>query len=169
MRFLYLSHLLYGICVKIFILWIGIFQRATQRARILLTNNIQNGASVVSTITSSSNRNWQIWMKQEPEWRYDRRRYVVTAVLKQLQINPKKFGGFNGSRTHGFCVRAKELYLLSYEDPYIRSRPICWVYLNPWKEWNISKTNRIWFAEIQINNLYVLLFLTNSFSFFFTV
>ena len=71
-------------------------------------------------------------MNQEHEWRYDRRRYVVTAVLKQLQINPKKFGGFNGSRTHGFCVRAKELYLLSYEDPYIRSKPICWVYLNPW-------------------------------------
>ena len=33
-------------------LWIGIFQRATQRARILLTDNIQSGAAVVSTITS---------------------------------------------------------------------------------------------------------------------
>ena len=38
LRFLYLSHLLYGICVKI-------FQRATQRARMLLTDNIQNGGS----------------------------------------------------------------------------------------------------------------------------
>ena len=33
-------------------LWIGISQRATQRARILLTDNIQSGAAVVSTITS---------------------------------------------------------------------------------------------------------------------
>ena len=33
-------------------LWIGIFQRAAQRARILLTDNIQSGAAVVSTITS---------------------------------------------------------------------------------------------------------------------
>ena len=53
-RFL-LSHLLYGICLKIFIInRTGIFQRATQRARILLTDNIQGGggAAVVSTITS---------------------------------------------------------------------------------------------------------------------
>ena len=27
---------------------------------------------------------------------------------------------------------------LNYEDPYIRSRPVCWVHLNPWKEWNIK-------------------------------
>ena len=34
-------------------LWIGLFQRATQRARMLLTDNIQRGGScVVSTITS---------------------------------------------------------------------------------------------------------------------
>ena len=33
LRFLYLSHLLYGICVKIFLI-----QRATQRARMLLTD-----------------------------------------------------------------------------------------------------------------------------------
>ena len=31
----------------------------------------------------------------------------------------------------------------------------------------VTETNRIWFAEIQINNSYVLLFLTISFSFFF--
>ena len=55
LRFLYLSHLLYGICVKIFIVN-RIFQRATPRARILLTDNIVTiyitGAAVVSTITS---------------------------------------------------------------------------------------------------------------------
>ena len=39
--FLFLSHLLYGICVKILTV-IGIFQRATQRPRILLTDNIQS-------------------------------------------------------------------------------------------------------------------------------
>ena len=39
------------------------------------------------------------------------------------------------------------LYHLSYEDPYITSRPICWVHLNPWKEWNMKM---MWTAEIQI-------------------
>ena len=34
----------------------GIFQRATQRARILLTDNIQSGAPVVSTITQYKGR-----------------------------------------------------------------------------------------------------------------
>ena len=35
---------------------------------------------------------------------------------------------------------------LSYEDSYIGSRPICWVHLDPWKDWN---TNMMWTAEIQ--------------------
>ena len=43
----------YGICVKILIMNpTGIFQRATKRARILLKDNLQSGAAVVSTITS---------------------------------------------------------------------------------------------------------------------
>ena len=42
-------------------LWIRIFQRATQRGRILLTDNIQSGAAVVSTITRSSY--WQKFQK----------------------------------------------------------------------------------------------------------
>ena len=41
-------------------LWIGIFQRATQPARILLTDNIQSGSAVVSTITSKENGSNQI-------------------------------------------------------------------------------------------------------------
>ena len=43
--FLYLSHLLYGICVNIFIMNQYISKTATQRARILLTDNIQSGGS----------------------------------------------------------------------------------------------------------------------------
>ena len=57
---------------------------------------------------------------------------------KQLQINRKKNLDFKGIQTHGLCVRAAVLYQLSYEDPYIGSRPICWVHLNPWLEWNIE-------------------------------
>ena len=34
-------------------LWIGIFQRAKQQARILLTDNIQSGAAVVWTVITS--------------------------------------------------------------------------------------------------------------------
>ena len=52
-RCIYLMHLLYGICVRILIVNpTGIFQRATKRARILLKDNLQSGAAVVSTITS---------------------------------------------------------------------------------------------------------------------
>ena len=32
------------------------------------------------------------------------------------------------------------LYVLfSLEDPYIRSRPICWVKFKPWKEWDLNE------------------------------
>ena len=33
---------------------------------------------------------------------------------------------------------------LSYQDLYIGSRPICWVHLNPWKEWNTE-----WWCELR--------------------
>ena len=48
------SQELYVICMKIFIMnRTGIFQKATQRARILLADNINRaGAAVVSTTTS---------------------------------------------------------------------------------------------------------------------
>ena len=56
LRFLYLSYLLHMEYVWKSSLWIGIFQRVTQWARILLTSNIQwiyrTEAAVVSTITS---------------------------------------------------------------------------------------------------------------------
>ena len=39
--------------------------------------------------------------------------------------------GLNGIRTHGRYISAAVLYHLSYEDPYIRSRPIFGVHLNP--------------------------------------
>ena len=44
LRFLCLSHLLYGMCVKIFVMNKYI-SRATQQAKILLTDNIQSGGS----------------------------------------------------------------------------------------------------------------------------
>ena len=52
--------------------------------------------------------------------------------------NPPKFWDFNRVLGHGLYVSAAVLYQLSFEDPYIGSRPICWVHLNPWKEWNIE-------------------------------
>lgn len=47
---------------------------------------------------------------------------------KHLQIYPKHFRDFNRIWTLGVCVCAALLYLLSYEDPFIASRPICWLY-----------------------------------------
>ena len=61
----------------------------------------------------------------------------------------KKFRHLNRIRTHGLCVSAAVLYHLSYEDPYIGSRPICWVDLNPWKEWNMKM---MWNAEMGTTN-----------------
>ena len=46
-------------------------------------------------------------------------------------------------------VSAAVLYHLSYEDPHIGSRPICWVYINSWKEWDMKIMGT---AEIQILN-----------------
>ena len=49
--------------------------------------------------------------------------------FKQSQSKPEKcFRGFNGIRTHGLCVSATVLHQLSYEDPYIGSRPIYWIH-----------------------------------------
>ena len=35
-----------------------------------------------------------------------------------------KVRGFHGTRTYGFGVSAEVFYRLSYEDPYVGSRPI---------------------------------------------
>ena len=44
-------------------------------------------------------------------------------------INPEKcFRGFNRIPTHGLCVSAAVLHQLSNEDPYVGSRPICWIH-----------------------------------------
>ena len=49
--------------------------------------------------------------------------------FKQSQSKPEKcFRGFNGIRTHGLCVSAAVLHQLSYEDPYVGSRPICGIH-----------------------------------------
>ena len=48
------------------------------------------------------------------------------------------------------CVLAlQSSTILSYEDPYIESRQICWVDLNPWEEWNMKM---MWTAEIDTTN-----------------
>ena len=49
-----------------------------------------------------------------------------------------KFRDFNRIGTHSLCISAAVLYQLSYEDPYIGSRPICWVHLNPWTSMLLS-------------------------------
>ena len=79
--------------------------------------------------------------------RYDRR---SGSCNLRLQMNPKKQKTNSGlQRTHGLCVSAAVFDHLSYEDPYIWSRLICWVHLNLWKEWNMKI---MWTAEVQILN-----------------
>ena len=57
--------------------------------------------------------------------------------LSNCKLSRKKNSGVYGIRTHGRSVSAAVLYQLSYKDLYIGNRPICWVHLNPWMEWNI--------------------------------
>ena len=61
--------------------------------------------------------------------------------LGNCKFTQKEFWDFNGIQTHSLCVSAAVLYQLSYEDPCIGSRPICWVHLNPWKKWSIGYLN----------------------------
>ena len=70
------------------------------------------------------------------KWRFDRR--SGNCDSSNCKLTRKKFGDFNGIQIHGLCVSAAVLYQLSYEEPYIGSRPICWVHLNPRKEWNME-------------------------------
>ena len=85
--------------------------------------------------------------KKNFKWWYDG--CIGTCNLSNCKETRKKIWDFNGIRTHGLCVCTAVLYHLSYEDPYIGSRPIYWDHVNPWKEWNMKV---IWTAEIQILN-----------------
>ena len=73
------------------------------------------------------------------KWRFNHRQ--GNCNLGNCKFTQKEFWDFNGIQTHSLCVSAAVLYQLSYEDPCIGSRPICWVHLNPWKEWSIGYLN----------------------------
>ena len=81
----------------------------------------------------------------------------------QLQFNPKlekEFQDFNRIQTHGPSISVAVLYQLSYEDPYIKSRPICWVHIT--REWNETYADDVncrntnpkmkiwWFPKLQL-------------------
>ena len=59
------------------------------------------------------------------KWRCDHR--SCDDDLSNHKVSRKMFLGFNGIWTHGLCVSAAVLYQLSYEDPYVGSRPIYWI------------------------------------------
>ena len=58
-------------------------------------------------------------------------------LFEEIQ-SPPKISGVQQGLAHGLYISTAVLYQLSHEDPNIWSRPICWVHLNPWKEWNIE-------------------------------
>ena len=70
------------------------------------------------------------------KWRFDRRSGNCNS--SNYKLTRKKIGDFNRIQIHGLCVSAAVLYQLSYEDPYIGSRPIFWVHFNPRKKWNLE-------------------------------
>ena len=73
-------------------LWIGgIFQRATQRARILLTDNIQNGGSCsvgcYQNEERTRNGNRGKWMRNREEIGKQHREWVITLLIG-LRLGP---------------------------------------------------------------------------------
>ena len=79
---------------------------------------------IKSKISINNNINFKL--------RYDRRSGYWN--LSNCKLTWKKISTSRGFKPMAIFVRAAVLYQLSYEDPYIGSRPICWVHLNPWLE-----------------------------------
>ena len=78
--------------------------------------------------------------KYKFKWRYDRpsANFKLSKSKLTPPLPPK-----NCRTSTGFKPMASVLLLqcsnqLSYKDLYIESRPICWVHLNRWKEWNLT-------------------------------
>ena len=80
--------------------------------------------------------------KYKFKWRYDRR--SGNCNLSNCKLTRKNFRDFHGILTHGLCVSAAVLYQLIYEDPYIGSRPICWVILTHELSPSISQLRNRW-------------------------
>ena len=57
------------------------------------------------------------------KWRSDH--CSCDCDLSNRKVSPKNVFGI---RTNGLCVSAAVLYQLSYEDPYVGSRPIYWIH-----------------------------------------
>ena len=71
---------------------------------------------------------------------------VALMVIAILQINPQKFFGTSTGCEPMASTLALQCSIIELWRP---SRPICWVYLNPWKEWDMKIMRT---AEIQILN-----------------
>ena len=76
---------------------------------------------------------WCELRKYKFQWRSDHR--SGNWNLSNCKLTGKKISGLQ---------RDSNPWPLSYEDPYIGSWPICWVHLNPWREWNIE-----WWRELR--------------------
>ena len=63
------------------------------------------------------------------------------------KLTRKKFRDFGSIQPMASVLALQCSNQFGCEDPYTRSRPICWVHLNPCIEWNMKM---MWTAEIQI-------------------
>ena len=71
---------------------------------------------------------------------------VALMVIAILQINPQTFFGTSTGCEPMAPTLALQCSIIELWRP---SRPICWVYLNPWKEWDMKIMRT---AEIQVLN-----------------
>ena len=91
--------------------------------------------TAATIITTKGNNNNSIF-----KWRYDH--HIGNCNLGNCKLTRKKFWYFNGIRSHRLCVSAA--VLLSYDDLFIGSRPICWVHLCPVNRMNPVNLHSKW-------------------------
>ena len=85
---------------------------------------------------------WCELPKYKFEWRYDRRINVYCNFANK----PANIFGTSTGCEPMVSTLALQCYIIELWRP---SRPICWVYFNPWKEWDMKM---MWAAEKQILN-----------------
>ena len=72
-----------------------------------------------------------------------------------MKLTRKIFWGFNGIGTKGHLVSTAELFQLSWEDLYIWSRAIYWIYIKRRKKWNMEwwwcEPRKYKLKQLQIN------------------
>ena len=105
------------------------------------THILGAGQFIEFILTRDRNIEWRWCELRKYKWNEDLTIAVITAIWAIANLSPKK--KFLGLQ-RDFEPMASALALQCstnwvYEDPYIGSRPIYWVHLNPWQEYRMRR------------------------------